>query len=257
VLFVTGRNKRAIEDHFDHDDLLSQRLAETGHNDQTRLLCEDLPLRFLYTRQGTPLGTGHAVLQGREFAGRDTFIVVLGDSIIKGGKEADLLRRMIRSHRASSDGATIAVERVPRDHLDRYGVVQPLGGLGDEFDIADVVEKPDPAAAPSDLALAGRYIFEPAVFDRIERIAPRPSGELFLPDAIRLMIDEGYTARAVCLIDDEKRYDIGNFQSYFQAFIDFALEDDEFGADVLEHLQRRLQRHEMGVLDRAGLVTRR
>jgi len=244
VLFVTGRAKRSIEDHFNHDDLLSRRLVDKGKPGVLdELLCGDLGVRFFYTRQSIPLGTADAVLQGREFVGDETFVVMLGDSILRGGAKSDLLRRMMSSHSAYGASATIAVERVPREHLVRYGVVRPRGRAADEFEIADVVEKPSPETAPSDLALAGRYIFEPAVFDSIVRTTPSPEGELLLPDTIRMMINEGHVIRAVRLIGDEKRYDIGNFESYFKAFIDFALEDEEYGDSVLQHLRQRLERY--------------
>jgi len=244
VLFVTGRAKRSIEDHFDQDETLINRLMTRG---KVELLQEissnDLGVRFFYTRQSVPLGTADAVLQGREFVGDEPFVVALGDSIIKAKCKSDLLRRMMASHRAHQASVTVAVEAVPREQLGRYGIVRPRGKVGEEFEIADVVEKPSPQEAPSNLALAGRYIFESSIFDSIVRTSPSSDGELQLPDSIRLMINEGHLVRAVCLIGDEKRYDIGNFESYFKAFIDFALEDEQCGDTVIQYLRCKLRQY--------------
>lgn len=244
VLFVTGRAKRSIEDHFDQDELLLNRLMARRRAELLQeISSDDLGVRFFYTRQSIPLGTADAVLQACEFVGDQPFVVALGDSIIKAKFKADLLRRMMASHRAHRAGATIAVEVVPRGQLGRYGVVRPLGRAGDEFEITDVVEKPSPQAAPSNLALAGRYIFEPSVFDSIVRTTPSSEGELQLPDSIRMMINEGHVVRAIRLTGDERRYDVGNFESYFKAFIDFALEDEEYGNSIVQYLCQKLQQY--------------
>ena len=244
VLFVTGRAKRSIEDHFDQDELLLSRLMVRGKAELLQDISSDeLGVRFFYTRQSVPLGTADAVLQGHKFVGEQPFVVALGDSIIKARFEADLLRRMMASHRAHRASATIAVETVPRELLGQYGVVRPRGRVGGEFEIADVVEKPSTQAAPSNLALAGRYIFEASVFDCIVRTVPSSEGELQLPDSIRIMINEGHVVRAVRLIGDESRYDVGNFESYFKAFIDFALEDEEYGDSIVQYLCQKLQQY--------------
>lgn len=245
LLFVTGRAKRSIEDHFDHDEGLIKELLSRGKAEVVQeVSCDDLGVRFFYTRQSVPLGTAHAVLQGREFVGDSTFVVALGDSILRASTIPDLLLRMMASHRAHRASATIAVEKLPLEHLSRYGVVRPRGVVGDEFEIADIVEKPSPEAAPSNLALAGRYIFDASIFDAILRTTPSGEGELLLPDSIRLMIDDGHVVRAVRLVGDERRYDIGNFESYFKAFIDFALEDEEYGDIVDRYLRQQQQRRE-------------
>jgi len=247
VLFITGRAKRSIEDHFDQDDALISKLAQMGRLEAAQQVSvEALGVRFFYTRQGVPLGTADAVLQGREFVGDSTFVVALGDSLIKSARPSALLLRMMASHAAHGASATIAVETVPQHRLARYGVVRPLDEASDDFAVADVVEKPEPEDAPSNLALAGRYIFEPTVFDGIARTLPRSSGEFFLPDSMRLMIVDGQIVRAVRLVGDEKRYDIGNFESYFEAFVDFALEDEEFGEGLREHLSHKLGDWETG-----------
>jgi UTP--glucose-1-phosphate uridylyltransferase len=241
VLFVTGRSKRSIEDHFDRDDILIERLVERGRLDVAQELTQEaLDLRFFYTRQSVPLGTADAVRKGREFVGDQPFVVALGDSIIKQKAPAKLLQRMLTSHRQHRPSITIAVEKLPREDVVRYGVVTPRGIVDDEFEIVGIVEKPSLETAPSDLALAGRYIFEPVIFEYIERTAPSADGELLLPDSMRLMMNEGLAVRAVRLIGDERRYDIGNFHSYYEAFIDFALEDHEFGEAIGQYLRQKL-----------------
>jgi UTP--glucose-1-phosphate uridylyltransferase len=124
----------------------------------------------------------------------------------------------------------------------RYGVARPKEG-GDLFELADVVEKPSREDAPSNLAIAARYVFAPSIFGALERIQPGADGEIQLTDAIRLLIKEGGRVYGMCLRDDERRYDIGNFESYFQAFVEFALADEKYGADLHRYLEDLIHAH--------------
>jgi UTP--glucose-1-phosphate uridylyltransferase len=132
------------------------------------------------------------------------------------------------------------VEEVPREETSHYGIVQPEGSGGDSFRVIDLVEKPRPEDAPSNLAIAGRYVFSPLIFDMIRRIKPDKRGEIQITDAIRLLCEEGKRVVAVKLAPDEKRYDIGNFPSYFETFVEFALADPVHGAGFRKVLQRLL-----------------
>jgi UTP--glucose-1-phosphate uridylyltransferase len=134
----------------------------------------------------------------------------------------------------------IAVEEVPPEETRHYGIVQPADGGNDVFRIANVVEKPDPRSAPSNLAIAGRYIFSPLIFDMIRRVQPDQRGEIQLTDAIQFMCEEGRRVVAVKLPPGEKRYDIGNFPSYFESFVEFALADPVYGAGFRSALERLL-----------------
>ncbi|MBM3189793.1 MAG: UTP--glucose-1-phosphate uridylyltransferase, partial [Chloroflexi bacterium] len=162
ILFITGRKKSAIEDHFDPDpDLVRTLSAGGGYALLEELAYTETKARFFYTRQSAPLGLADAVDHAREFAGDEHFVVALGDSIIKAQDGSSFLRAMIATHLKSGADCTIAVEEVDPSDVYKYGIVKPANGAGAEpdFDIEDLVEKPAPADAPSNLAIAARYIF--------------------------------------------------------------------------------------------------
>lgn len=243
VLFVTGRNKASIENHFDHDPELFRALKETNKQD----LLEDIDFKdlnqtnFFYTRQRLQRGLGDAVLCAENFAGEEPFLVALGDSILglhAISRAVTRLAEVFESRRAS---CVIAVEEVPREETVHYGIVQPDNGSTDDiFRVINLVEKPTPAEAPSNYAIAGRYVFSPVIFDMIRRVKPDKRGEIQLTNAIQLMCDEGRRVMAVKLTPEEKRYDIGNFPSYFESFVEFALADPMYGTEFRRRLERLL-----------------
>lgn len=242
ILFVTGRKKTAIEDHFDADPELVRLLSSGGgYALLEELAYTETDARFYYTRQSEPRGLADAVYHGREFVGDDDFVVALGDSIIKNANGVSFLHKMIESHLASGAACTVAVEEVDPDEAYRYGIIKPAAGQEDWDDcaVSDLIEKPQPGTAPSNLAIAARYVFSPVIFDAIQRTAPDRKGELQLTDSIRLLIQLGHSVRAVRLRQDERRYDIGNFESYFKAFIDFALADEKYGYMVRQYVKRK------------------
>jgi len=241
LLFVTGRKKTAIEDHFDPDPELVRTLSTGGgYALLDELAFTETNTRFFYTRQSTPRGLGDAVNHAREFVGDEHFVVALGDSIIQCHDGSAYLRTLMDAHLAAGAACTVAVEEVAREDVYRYGVVKPAGEIGDgAFEVADLVEKPRVEAAPSNLAIAARYAFSPAIFDALARTAPDRNGELQLTDAIKLLLQLGHRVIAVPLREGERRYDIGNFESYFLAFIDFALADEKYGYMVRQHLKRK------------------
>ena len=240
ILFVTGRQKHSIEDHFDHDPDLARRLAESARETLTDSLAyeEELDVSFYYVRQSVQAGLADAVRCARDFVGESHFVVSLGDSIIRSSGENNLLSRMIDVHVDNEAGATIAVEEVAADEVHQYGIVDP-DGEGEVFPIKGLVEKPKPSEAPSRLAIAARYIFDPVIFDCIERTVAEPGGELQLTDSIRVLLNMGRLVQCVMLGPEERRYDIGNFASYFRAFVDFALEDDKYGYMLRQHLAHK------------------
>jgi UTP--glucose-1-phosphate uridylyltransferase len=242
ILFVTGPGKTPIENHFDLNAELIQTLRETGKEDLLEELAfERAPVQYFFTRQRQTLGLGHAVLCARSFAGRQPFVVALGDSIIGMHAESDVVQRMTRCFEQRGASAVIAFEEVPRHEVASYGIALPRGaGEGDVFEIADLVEKPSPEEAPSTLAIAARYVLAPAVFDALEATPPGKGGEIQLTDAIRTVIKGGGKAYGIRLHAGETRYDIGNFESYFQAFVEFALADPRVGAGLRAHLERLL-----------------
>jgi UTP--glucose-1-phosphate uridylyltransferase len=244
ILFVTGRKKSAIEDHFDPDPELVRMLsAGGGYALLEELAYTETDVSFFYTRQSSPRGLADAVNRAQEFVGDAHFLVALGDSIIMSRDGTSFVREMIRVHVESEAACTIAVEEVEPDEVFRYGIVKPRAGveLGPDFDIEDLVEKPRPEVAPTNLAIAARYVFSPAVFEAIRRTAPDRNGELQLTDSIRLLIQLGYPVRAMRLRPGEHRYDIGNFESYFKAFVDFAVADEKYGYLLRQYLKRKVR----------------
>ncbi|MBI2190375.1 MAG: UTP--glucose-1-phosphate uridylyltransferase [Planctomycetes bacterium] len=248
ILFITGRDKRSIEDHFDRDPELIRRIAESENKE----LLEEVDyeregVKFFYTRQmipagrAAPAGLGQAIATAEEFVGGDPFVVALGDTILRSSSHSSLVRRMIQSHLRYESSATIAVLEVEEEEVARYGVVKPRGRAQTDFEIEDVVEKPSVAEAPSRLAVAARYVFNPEIFEAIRMTLPGYGGELQLTDAIRNLIKMGRRVRCVRLKRDERRYDIGSPESYFRAFVDFALSDSKYGYLIRQHIQKRLR----------------
>lgn len=248
MMFITGRNKRTIEDHFDRDPELINHLAQSGEEQ----ILEDTDYekegaRFFYTRQMipkgryTPAGLGDAVLTARDFVSSEPFVVASGDTIIRSGNHAGLIRRMVKSHQENESTCTIAVTTVEPDEVSHYGIVSPVGRGRKDFLIDDIVEKPTPEEAPSRLAVASRYIFTPEIFDAIERTTPGYRGEIELTDAIRNLIKMGRKVRCIHLTKEEHQYNIGNPESYFRAFIDFALSDQQYGYRIRQYFQQRLR----------------
>ena len=238
ICFVTGRGKRAIEDHFDRDEGLTSFLTATGHGALLEELAfEQLPVRLFYTRQAVPRGLGDAILHAEEFVGGEDFIVALGDTIIRAREGQELVQRLAEVHRKQKATATVAVEEVDPSEVYRYGIVRPMAD-GWAFPITDLVEKPPVEAAPSRYAIAARYVFSSDIFGAIRNTLPDRHGDLQLTDAIRVLLSQGKPVWAVRLRPGEKRYDIGNFETYFKAFIDFAADDEKYGYAVRHHIHQ-------------------
>jgi len=240
LLFITGPGKASIENHFDLNGELIQNLRETGKEELLEELeFERAPLQFFYTRQRQLLGLGHAVLCSQPFVGEQPFVVALGDSIIGLHAQSDIVRRAIRCFNDHKADAVTAFEEVPRTDVHHYGVAKPKG-QGDLFELEDVIEKPTQRESPSNLAIAARYVFAPNIFAALHRTPPGKSGEIQLTDAIRLIIKQGGSVFGMKLHQGERRFDIGNYDAYFRAFVEFALADEKYGASLRKFVRQLL-----------------
>lgn len=230
MLFVTGPGKTAMENHFDIDSELIAHLRESGKEELlAELAFERGEAVYFYIRQRRQLGLGHAVLCARPFVNKEPFVVALGDSIIGVHAQSRIVRAMVEAFEAENAQAVIAFEEVPREEVVHYGIAKPRGGAGELFVLDDLIEKPDIAEAPSNLAVAARYVFSPDIFDCLARTEPGKGDEIQLTDAIRTLIREGGKVLGMRLALGEQRFDIGNFESYFQAFLTFTLADPDYG----------------------------
>lgn len=240
MLFVTGPGKTSIENHFDLNEEMIQTLRETGKEELLEELeFERAPVQYFYTRQRQLLGLGHAVLCSQPFVGDLPFVVALGDSIIGLHAQSDIVRRMTRCFVEQKAEAVVAFEEVPKNEVHHYGVAKPKGN-GELFELEDVIEKPSAQEAPSNLAIAARYVFAPGIFTALQRTAPGKGGEIQLTDAIRLIIQQGGKVLGMRLQKNERRFDIGNYDAYFRAFVEFALADEKYGASLRKFLVQLL-----------------
>lgn len=243
ILFITGYGKSSIEDFFDINHQLVSHLRQTGKEDQlAELAFERNEIEYAYTRQREQLGLGHAVLIGEPFVGNQPFVCALGDSIIGLHAKSRIVERMIDEFERTKADVIVAFEELedPRECV-HYGIAQPKGAItGDVFDLESLVEKPAVDEAPSNLAVAARYVFSPAIFDELRRTERGKGGEIQLTDAMRHVLAKGGKGVGIRLPKDEPRFDIGNFESYFQAFVDFALADPQFGPGLEIYLRKKL-----------------
>ncbi len=237
IIIVTGRGKNAIEDHFDSSPELERFLEAKGKTEQAEMVRSiSNMVHFSYTRQKDPLGLGHAVLTARELVGDEPFAVLLGDVIIPGANPAT--KQLIDIYEQTGVGV-IAVEAVPRDKTYLYGIVdaQPAENSksdGRLFQIRDLIEKPSPAEAPSNLAVTGRYVLPPEIFDFLANTPPGRGGEIQLTDGLRLLAKE---QRLLALLYEGKSYDAGDKLGFLKATVEIALENPEFGDEFRAYLK--------------------
>jgi UTP--glucose-1-phosphate uridylyltransferase len=248
LLMVTGRNKRPLEDHFDRNYELEATLAAKGDTERLALVEQSTELAALhYVRQGNPKGLGHAVLCARSHVGDNPFAVLLGDDLID--PRDPLLQHMIEVFEATGK-SVIALMEVPHDQIGLYGCAatppgqQPvsLPGAGDDYatvSVTGLVEKPDPAEAPSNLAIIGRYVLHPAVFGVLEHTPPGRHGEIQLTDALATLIDLDPAAGGgvVGVVFRGRRYDTGDKLDYLKTVVTLACERDDIGGPFQEWLR--------------------
>jgi UTP--glucose-1-phosphate uridylyltransferase len=239
ILVITGRGKRSLEDHFDRSFELEHELMRSGKQDLLKEMQEIADLAEIhYVRQGEPKGLGHAVSVARKHVGDAPFAVMLGDDIMH--EQSTVLASMIEAYEQRG-GSVIALKEVAPAEVSAYGcaAVQPVEGSDRLVRLHDIVEKPKPEVAPSNLAVMGRYVFSPAIFDILENIEPGHGGEIQLTDGIRRLMDTedvyGYTF-------DKGRYDVGNKLDYLRATVELALERDDLGPPFREWLAEYVKR---------------
>lgn len=231
ILIITGKNKRAIEDHFDRSLELEDLLREKDKGELLALVERIADLADIhYIRQKEQLGLGHAVYCARKFIGQEPFAVLLGDDIIVNNPSC--LEQMLAVYEEVK-APIVAVQEVPQEEVDRYGIIDPLEIDGPLIQVKDLIEKPGPAEAPSNLAVIGRYILVPEIFPLLEEVKPGAGGEIQLTDALRLLArqDRVYAYRF-----QGKRYDIGDKLGFLQATVEFALARPDLAGPFREYL---------------------
>ena len=233
-IFVTGRGKAAIEDHFDFSIELQETLQARGKTKELEIINAWLPEPgcVSYTRQREPLGLGHAVWCARDLVGREPFAVLLADDLIL--SRPGCLKQMIAAYEEVG-GNIVASEDVPREHTNRYGILDVINDDGRLASAAGLVEKPDPSVAPSTLSIIGRYILQPAVFDELDKQETGAGGEIQLTDAMARTIDRipfhGFRFNG-------RRFDCGNKLGFVEATVAFALDREDMRDRTMEVLKR-------------------
>lgn len=232
ILIITGRSKRAIEDHFDRNLELEHFLESKGKAELQQLVAEIGAVDIHYIRQKEQLGLGHAIYCARSFVGNEPFAVLLGDDIVYNG--VPCIGQLMDMY-GKVGGSILGVQPVPREWTSRYGIVSPRSGKGKLYEVEDLVEKPDPQEAPSELAILGRYIIEPEIFEILRETQPGAGGEIQLTDALREL------ARRKPMYAyhfEGKRYDVGDKLGYLEATVEFALKREDLSPAFREYLKR-------------------
>jgi len=235
MIFVTGRNKRAIEDHFDKAYELETELEAKGKTVLLDTIRGVLPsgCRCIYIRQAEPLGLGHAVLCSRPAVGDEPFAVLLADELIDASPSATA---QLAARFAIDGNAIVGVADVPLAQVSRYGIVSMADQQAGYTRITGIVEKPPASEAPSTLAVMGRYVLTPAIFDLLEGLDPGTGGEIQLTDGIAALIER---EPVFAMRFSGKRYDCGSKLGYLQATVELGVQHPEIGADFTEYLRRR------------------
>ena len=230
ILIITGRNKRAIEDHFDRAVELELTLKAQGKYDLLGLVQELSRVTIHYVRQKEPKGLGHAVLCAKHFVGDEPFAVLLGDDIMDA--EVPVLKQLMDVY-DDCEGSVLGVQEVPKDRVSSYGVVKPVAVKERLWRADDLVEKPSVEEAPSRLAVLGRYIISPEIFGILEKTEPGRGGEIQLTDALKKLSER----EPVYAYEFEgRRYDVGDKQGYLEATVDFALKRPDLREPFLRYL---------------------
>jgi len=229
-IIITGKHKRNIEDHFDHAFELEDKLKKSGKEKLLEEINRLSEINIAYIRQGYALGLGHAILCAKPFVKDEPFAVILSDDIIPA--EETLLLDMIKLYRKLKS-PILALERVPTNEVNRYGIISGVKERDNVFRISSLVEKPEPENAPSNMAIIGRYILTPDIFDILAKVKPGKGGEIQLTDAINVLLQKrpvyGY-------LFEGKRYDAGDKLGYLKATVDFALKNKELAKDFGKYL---------------------
>jgi len=240
ILIITGRSERSIEDHFDRQFELEYHLDKAGKTNELEAVVDLAELADIhYVRQGEPLGLGHAVSVAQKHVGDNPFVVLLGDEFMTQG--STLLPDMIDFH-TQYGRSVLALQEVPLEEIKRYGCAKPERISDQLVQILDIVEKPQPAAAPSNLAVMGRYVFTPEIFEKIEQVEPGVGGEIQLTDAIALLLADQAVYGATF---SGGRVDTGTVPAYLQAIVELALARPDLAPDFGRFLADVCERHDL------------
>ena len=229
-VIITGKHKRAIEDHFDSAMELEETLKKKGKKGLLEEVRRLNHLHFAYIRQRAPLGLGHAILCAKPFVKEEPFAVLLSDDIID--PEDELLKKMLELYE-HYQSPILALKKVPKEDVYRYGVIEGLEIKENIFEITDLVEKPDPSKAPSDIVIIGRYILTPDIFPMLESIEPGRDKEIQLTDALRTLLKRqaiyGY-------LFEGRHYDAGNMNGFLEATVELALKNPQVESRFRQYL---------------------
>jgi len=237
ILMVTGRNKNALENHFDRVWELERTLEAKGDTDRLEKVVQPTDLADVhYVRQGDPRGLGHAVLKARQHVAGESFAVLLGDDIID--EHDTLLADMVRVHE-ERDASVIALMEVSPEDASKFGIatVEALPGQDDLVRVLDLVEKPAPGSEPSNLAIIGRYVLKPEIFEVLARTEPGKGGEIQLTDALLELARTGRAGGVYGFVFRGRRFDTGDRLDYIKAIVQLAVERDDLGGPLREWLK--------------------
>lgn len=230
IIIVTGKGKRAIEDHFDRNFELEENLASKGKVDLLFKINQSSNVDIHYIRQKEPKGLGHAVWCARNFIGDEPFAVLLGDDIVQ--SETPCTEQLINQYNETGK-SVIGVQTVPATETHRYGIIDPSSNEGRLYEVSKFVEKPKQGTAPSNLAIMGRYVLTPEIFEFLEKQEKGAGGEIQLTDAIQALNE----TQSVYAYDFEgKRYDVGEKLGFVKTTIDMALENEEIRDELYKYL---------------------
>ncbi|MED1863943.1 UTP--glucose-1-phosphate uridylyltransferase GalU [Fictibacillus nanhaiensis] len=240
IIIVTGKGKRAIEDHFDHAFELEQNLFEKGKFDLLEKVKQSSKLADIhYIRQKEPKGLGHAVNCAKKFIGDEPFAVLLGDDIVQA--ETPCLKQLIEKYEETT-ASIIGVQKVPENDTHRYGIIEPSSSFNNLYGVKNFVEKPKQGTAPSNLAIMGRYILTPEIFNFLDEQQVGAGGEIQLTDAIQNL---NQYQRVFAYDFEGTRYDVGEKLGFIMTTIDFALKDKEITKQLLPELENLLEQYKI------------
>lgn len=235
IIIVTGKGKRAIEDHFDHAYELENNLMEKGKFELLEKVQAPSKVDIHYIRQKEPKGLGHAIWCARKFIGEEPFAVLLGDDIVQAEKPC--LRQLMDEYEKTLS-SIIGVQHVPMDETHRYGIIDPIEQSGRRYQVKTFVEKPAAGTAPSNLAIMGRYILRPEIFTFLAEQNIGAGGEIQLTDAIQRLNE---IQRVFAYDFDGKRYDVGEKLGFIQTTIEFALQDDSLREEMVAFMEKQIE----------------
>ncbi len=236
ILIITGRNKSSIEDHFDRSVELEAELLRNGKTDLLKMVQDIGNMADIhYIRQKEPKGLGHAIYRAKSFIGDEPFAVMLGDDVVD--SEIPCLKQLIDSYK-NVKSSVLGVKEVEKNQVNKYGIVDYSNHSGKLYDVKNLVEKPDIKDAPSSIAILGRYIITPAIFDILENTVPGKNGEIQLTDALKTLLER---EKIYAYEFDGIRYDIGDKIGFLEATLDFSLKRESLKEPLIRIMKERIQ----------------